>query len=310
MQEIIRKHRQDAHGNSPVSSTHTPAASSALQKCPECRALVKADRLARHLRRVHSKDRTARKIRVNDLARELSIKSTPILAYLAKLGHAIHISHSNAVDGALADKVREHFRPSAIPGGDAGAPSTGNEGPQGLEAVHAKVEEPKTILRQPGGVPAEFGTSPRLRATAMPPQRLTVPVERFPFKLLPPGTWSIEDVIAHYHREANRHPRNRWVEEIEESRLVALKSLKPAKCYVGEEQWRGYVVFEFTASKRVALECPKKGNATYILWGAWKTMVAQPKRYIWTQFPQNYLKIIHRDQRKWLARTRRALKLK
>jgi hypothetical protein len=49
-------------------------------------------------------------IRVNVLARELGVKSKSILACLVSLGITKKKSHSSAIKGDLADKVREHFR--------------------------------------------------------------------------------------------------------------------------------------------------------------------------------------------------------
>jgi hypothetical protein len=98
-----------------------------------------------------------------------------------------------------------------------------------------------------------------------------------------------------------------WERRIQWPRISALKSLGPAKCYLGEEQWFGYVVFEFARSDRVVLECPVEGNAIYVLWGDWKSMVTHTKRNVWTHFSQNYRRIVHKG--KWLALTRRALKL-
>jgi translation initiation factor IF-2 len=50
------------------------------------------------------------KIRINDLARELEVKSKSVLDYLHELGYTDKRSHSSAVEGDVADKVREHFQ--------------------------------------------------------------------------------------------------------------------------------------------------------------------------------------------------------
>ncbi len=59
------------------------------------------------------------KIRVNDLARELDVRSTILLIYISKLGVTVR-SHSHPISEELADKVRAHFRaldetPPALP---------------------------------------------------------------------------------------------------------------------------------------------------------------------------------------------------
>ncbi len=49
-------------------------------------------------------------IRINELARELEVKSKAILDYLLEIGVADKKSHSSALDDAIAEKVRAHFR--------------------------------------------------------------------------------------------------------------------------------------------------------------------------------------------------------
>jgi translation initiation factor IF-2 len=55
------------------------------------------------------------KIRINELARELEVKSNLVLDYLAELGIPDKKSHSSALDDDLADKVRAHFRAEGEP---------------------------------------------------------------------------------------------------------------------------------------------------------------------------------------------------
>jgi translation initiation factor IF-2 len=50
------------------------------------------------------------KIRINDLARELEVKSKAVLDYLHEIGHTDKKSHSSAIEDEIAEKVREHFR--------------------------------------------------------------------------------------------------------------------------------------------------------------------------------------------------------
>ncbi len=50
------------------------------------------------------------KIRINDLARELEVKSKLVLEYLPEIGITDKHSHSSALEDEIADKVRAHFR--------------------------------------------------------------------------------------------------------------------------------------------------------------------------------------------------------
>jgi hypothetical protein len=151
----------------------------------------------------------------------------------------------------------------------------------------------------------QSGAPERSAEQEAPLEKHEVTVERLSFELLPPGTWDIEHVIRYYQREASRLSADLARREIQWSRLRAIKSLKPTKCYVGTELWLGYVLFEFSHSSCVVLECPVKGNATYVLSGDWKKMVIHTKLYLKTRFPKNCTKVIHKGG--WLRRIRAAL---
>ena len=55
------------------------------------------------------------KIRINELARELEVKSNLVLEYLVEIGIQDKKSHSSALDDDLADKIRAHFRTGGEP---------------------------------------------------------------------------------------------------------------------------------------------------------------------------------------------------
>jgi hypothetical protein len=133
-----------------------------------------------------------------------------------------------------------------------------------------------------------------------------LPVRRLSFELLPPGSWNIDDVIAHYRREAQNLPDDLVGKELEWHRLVQIKSLEPDRCYIGTEMWLGYVLFSFPFSTKVVLECPVEGNATYILSGNWKQMVKHTKQDLRTLFPRCFVKVVHK--RDWLGRVETALR--
>ena len=50
------------------------------------------------------------KIRINDLARELEVKSKAILDVLVEAGVTEKKTHSSSLDEGDADKVRAHFK--------------------------------------------------------------------------------------------------------------------------------------------------------------------------------------------------------
>ncbi|HEV2350158.1 MAG TPA: translation initiation factor IF-2 [Terriglobia bacterium] len=55
------------------------------------------------------------KIRINDLARELEVKSKTIVEFLPEIGITEKRSHSSALDDDQADRVRAHFRAESEP---------------------------------------------------------------------------------------------------------------------------------------------------------------------------------------------------
>jgi len=133
-----------------------------------------------------------------------------------------------------------------------------------------------------------------------------LPTHRLPFTLLPPGTWDIRQVVEHYHQIA-RHDVNGWnARDLDPTRLEKIARLRPVRCYVGKDSWTGYVVFEFSHTKQVVLECPIEGNATYVLSGDWRRMVSHTKAEIRRQYARHYIRVVHKGD--WQNRIRGALR--
>src|ERR1700679_3093340 len=70
------------------------------------------------------------KVRINDLAREMEVKSRQILDLLAELGLASGKTHSSSLEDYEADKVRAQFERNSGRGAQSGASS---RAPQGLQ---------------------------------------------------------------------------------------------------------------------------------------------------------------------------------
>jgi len=136
--------------------------------------------------------------------------------------------------------------------------------------------------------------------------RPQIPTQCLPFELLPPGKWEYPQILDHYRRIAHTLSVDLRGRRLELYRLEAIETLKPCRRWVGKNTWSGYVVFEFSASDRVVLECPIEGNATYILWGDWKSMVGHTKGEIREHFADHYAKVVHKGT--WLNRIREALR--
>ncbi|MBZ5565790.1 MAG: translation initiation factor IF-2 [Acidobacteriia bacterium] len=116
------------------------------------------------------------KIRINDLARELEVKSKVVLEYLPEIGITDKHSHSSALEDDIADKVRAHFRAEgteeAAPG-EAPAPEPVPEA-VGTPTPPAHVEVKKPLEIKPELHPltrtiAEIKAAARKAVVAPPP---------------------------------------------------------------------------------------------------------------------------------------------
>lgn len=79
------------------------------------------------------------KIRINDLARELEVKSKAIVDYLPEIGIIDKRSHSSALDDEQAGQVRAHFRAAREPSGV----------PVAVEAAPASPKVAPVLTKQP-----------------------------------------------------------------------------------------------------------------------------------------------------------------
>ena len=145
------------------------------------------------------------KVRINDLAREMEVKSRQVLDILAELGLATGKTHSSSLEGDEADKVRAHFERGSRSSSQASTQAS--RAPQGiapkidlshiskpgdvLKAVLAKKQEEEEEARQsrmpqrrPVAKPAEAPArpTPTVVSVAPPP---TAPAKPEPRKIVP-----------------------------------------------------------------------------------------------------------------------------
>ena len=90
------------------------------------------------------------KVRINDLAREMEVKSKQVLDVLVELGLGEGKTHSSSIEDYEAEKVRAQFgRGGARTSGRAGSASRAPEGIQpkiDLSHVHKPGDVVKAIL--------------------------------------------------------------------------------------------------------------------------------------------------------------------
>ena len=103
------------------------------------------------------------KIRINDLARELEVKSKAILDVLAEVGVTEKKTHSSSLEDHEAEKVREHFRKA----GEAQAAKSTRAG-RGESGSEIKTKVDLSHISKPGDV-LNLLRKPQAQAPATPP---------------------------------------------------------------------------------------------------------------------------------------------
>ena len=115
------------------------------------------------------------KIRINELARELEVKSNLVIDYLVELGITDKRSHSSAVEDDVAEKVRRHFGASSEPAAVEEVAVPAAPAPVAAEtpAAPTHVEPKKHLEYKPEAPPSrslqEIMAAARRAVTAPPP---------------------------------------------------------------------------------------------------------------------------------------------
>lgn len=135
--------------------------------------------------------------------------------------------------------------------------------------VHAAVEALRTFSDK-----VERQIYKRLKDAYDHPQRHLVDApweavgERVYWRILPPGRGGVVD----WHN-IEEHFSRRTGEQFEVERLRMIYEFNPTRIFVGEDEFEGYFVFIFEDRGRAFLECPKIGNAIYVMnAGDWKVL--------------------------------------
>ncbi len=133
------------------------------------------------------------------------------------------------------------------------------------------------------------------------PPSSTIPTRHLSWRVLPPGELSVDSISRHYDRLQRQNPRIKY----ERERIVKAFSLGPKECYVGKNEFEGYVVFTFAHTTKALLECPLYGNAIYIIDSDWKRWSRMSKQELLSS-SHEVTRIIHRGN--WFSEVKRELK--
>src|SRR5260370_30452995 len=127
-------------------------------------------------------------IRINELARELEVKSKAILDYLSQVGVTDKKSHSSALEGEIVQQVRAHFRGVSQGEGVEEPPQATHPGvtveagtPPPAPADGKKTPEARPDLHPIGRSLDEIKAEAR-RATAPPPPPRPAPAVEKPLE--------------------------------------------------------------------------------------------------------------------------------
>src|SRR5438128_7895757 len=89
------------------------------------------------------------KIRINDLARELEVKSKAILDVLTAVGVTEKKTHSSSLEDHEAEKVRAHFQASSAAAQSASRASRAARGEEGIKTKIdlSHISKPGDVLK-------------------------------------------------------------------------------------------------------------------------------------------------------------------
>src|ERR1700736_4812825 len=85
------------------------------------------------------------KVRINDLARELEVKSRAILDVLREVGVTDPKTHSSSLEGDEAQRVRAHFQRGSGRNGGSASAKNDNGGAQRID--WSRVQKPGDVLK-------------------------------------------------------------------------------------------------------------------------------------------------------------------
>lgn len=135
-----------------------------------------------------------------------------------------------------------------------------------------------------------------------------IKIEKIHWELLPQGEWHFAELQNHFRRlSSTRKWKNKHFDEARIHKIE--KKLKPAKCFIGKDEFDGYVVYCFSWTQNVILECPIYGNAIYIIKkgkSSWQEIAKATKWEARTKYSSQVKVINHNDT--WLERLEQNLR--
>ncbi len=129
-----------------------------------------------------------------------------------------------------------------------------------------------------------------------------VPGRRVQWRLLPPGTVSRQGLQRHFDELRRRRPSI----EFDRDRIEKAMDLNPKELHEEiDAAVDGYIVFTFEHTPSVLLECPRVGNAIYVVHRDWEIWSRMTKQELMADDSGAVVRIPHRGD--WYARVKKEL---
>ncbi|HZL12992.1 MAG TPA: hypothetical protein VFC85_02510 [Verrucomicrobiae bacterium] len=120
---------------------------------------------------------------------------------------------------------------------------------------------------------------------------LSTKVHHVYWQLLKPTGDSWQELIEHF-----RYLENSIGKKYDQNRLKYLYDFKHDEIYVGRSAFEGYVVICFNRAETVVLECPRVGNALYLMkLDEWKFLSQHSKSELLSKYPEKIEHILHSE---------------
>ena len=176
---------------------------------------------------------------------------------------AFHAKPDAATVRHLEQSSHEKDKPKSVVCGNCGA-TVGEHKIRHHRARKCPNRKVRKTLTADSPSPRSLATVSPLRTATHPPQEpesliaaelAGLQTGTLDFELLPPGSWTAQDLIDYFEKNADLWRVRFQGRPFDPDRLKQICSLDPFRCWKGKKGFFGYIVFEFYIPSRVVLEC-------------------------------------------------------
>jgi translation initiation factor IF-2 len=163
------------------------------------------------------------KVRINDLAREMEVKSRQVLDILAELGLGAGKTHSSSLEEDEADKVRAQFKRASKPASTAGTPASRTPQAIAPKIDLSHISKPGDVLKAVLAKKQE--EEAEARKSRLPQRRAAASPEQEPARPAPPAAVAVKQPSA---TPAKPEPRKVVPQPRSAPPIVSQPAVKPA----------------------------------------------------------------------------------